>query len=312
MGIGREILRGIGELILGDSKEAGQFLDAIETVTDNVTNSVKKMFSHRSSSSDDDYEFPYIESKNDTNPLDELYNKYKDESPENIVDALYNSDNNFSNEEYDLLHDILTEERFLSNDEIQVMRFRNESISNLIITFYDSDKPEDFRETIKKVLIQSRSIQESDFRVTYLKELKESIISYFKESDKLLTPNEFKRCFSAWKDAFHLDEKETELIKHQTLKELRIKTKACCLLLAIFLGFFGGHRFYVHKRWSALAYILLTCFTLACFIQLIPTNNVITISSFSLITLLILIDIIKILSGKFKDKNRFNIVFWKK
>ena len=162
MGIGREILRGIGELILGDSKEAGKFLDAIETVTDNVTNSVKKMFSHRSSSSDDDYEFPYIESKNDTNPLDELYNKYKDESPENIVDALYNSDNNFSNEEFDLLHDILTEERFLSDDEIQVMRFRNESISNLIITFYDSDKPEDFRETIKKVLIQSRSIQESD------------------------------------------------------------------------------------------------------------------------------------------------------
>ena len=41
MGIGREILRGIGELILGDSKEAGKFLDAIETVTDNVTNSVK-------------------------------------------------------------------------------------------------------------------------------------------------------------------------------------------------------------------------------------------------------------------------------
>lgn len=311
MGIGREILRDIGELILGNSKEAGQFLDAIETVADNVTNSVKKMFSHKSSSSDDDYEFPYIESKNDTNPLDELYDKYKDEPPENIVDTLYNNDNKFSNEEFNLLYGILTEERFLSDDEIQVMRFRNENTFDLLFYFYDTANSEGIRKILKNVIIQSRNLQESDFRNAYINGFKEIIVSNLKKSENLITPDAFNNCLLTLND-YNLEEKEIDYLKHQILKELKIKTKRTCLLLATSLGFFGGHRFYVHKRWSALAYILLTCFTLACFIQLIPTNNVITISSFSLITLLILIDIIKILSGKFKDKNGINIIFWKK
>ncbi len=310
MGIGREILRDIGELILGNSKEAGQFLDAIETVADNVTNSVKKMFSHKSGSSDDDYEYPYIEFQNDKNPLDELYDRYKDESSENIVDALYSNDNEFSNEKCDLLYGILTEERHLSNDEIQIIRFRNKSTFDLLFNFYDTENSDSIKQILKNVIVQSRNLQESDFRLFYINGFKDISVEIFQESETAILPDNFNQYLASWKNSYNLNDSEIKYIRHQTLKTLKIKTKANCLLFAVLLGFFGGHRFYVKKNWSGLAYVLLTSFIVISYLYLVWIDDLVILGLFFLTVLCIVIDITRILSSTFKDKDGNYIVYW--
>ena len=214
MGIGREILRGIGELILGDSKEAGQFLDAIETVTDNSTKVVKKVFSHKSNLSDDDYEFTDSDTYNDT--LNEFHNQYETKSTEKIVDTLFSK--KISDKEANILYHILKEERNLSDDNIQIIHYRKIDTDTLLGSFYDVNQSESLRQILKNVITQSRNIKESDLRFSFIKVLQTTLISIFHESDKKNCLDEWNVMISIFKEQYNLDDKEVNYLKQQVLQ----------------------------------------------------------------------------------------------
>ena len=83
------------------------------------------------------------------------------------------------------------------------------------------------------------------------------------------------------------------------------KSRGKALLFVILLGGFGGHRFYVNKVGTGFLQILLSILTIAitiAFYFVIP---------FYLITVIVLvIDFLKILLGKFKDKDGLYVTSW--
>lgn len=83
------------------------------------------------------------------------------------------------------------------------------------------------------------------------------------------------------------------------------KSRGKTLLFVILLGGLGGHRFYVNKTGTGLLYILLTILGIAISI---PFYFVIP---FYLISgIFVFIDLIKILLGKFKDKDGLYVSSW--
>lgn len=76
--------------------------------------------------------------------------------------------------------------------------------------------------------------------------------------------------------------------------ELSKKSRAVALVLALFLGGFGAHRFYVGKIGSAIAILLLT----------------ITIVCWWVGAIWVLVDFIMILIGTFTDKNGAKLLRW--
>ena len=76
------------------------------------------------------------------------------------------------------------------------------------------------------------------------------------------------------------------------------KSRTTTLLLCLFLGGFGAHRFYTGKIGTA---ILMLIFTFAPIITTI-VNNRPTMIHFIIVVIWVIIDIILIISGSFKDK----------
>ena len=72
------------------------------------------------------------------------------------------------------------------------------------------------------------------------------------------------------------------------------KSRTAALLLAFFLGAFGGHRFYAGKNGSAVAMLILSCTIIGAIIT-VPWAW---------------IDIIVVLIGSFKDKEGLVIRNW--
>ena len=82
------------------------------------------------------------------------------------------------------------------------------------------------------------------------------------------------------------------------------KSRLVALLLAIFLGGFGIHRFYLGHTSSAIGMIAL------CVIGIITTAVVVGIILLIILGIWVLIDIIKIAIGTFNDKNGLPVKIW--
>ena len=72
------------------------------------------------------------------------------------------------------------------------------------------------------------------------------------------------------------------------------KSRTAALLFALFLGSFGAHRFYVGKKGSAIAQLLLTLSIVGAIVSGIWA----------------FIDFIMITAGNFKDGEGREIIFW--
>ncbi len=83
------------------------------------------------------------------------------------------------------------------------------------------------------------------------------------------------------------------------------KSRGKALLFVILLGGFGGHRFYVNKTGTGLLQILLTVLGIAISI---PFYFVVPFYLISVIV--VFIDFLKILFGKFKDKDGLYVTSW--
>ena len=83
------------------------------------------------------------------------------------------------------------------------------------------------------------------------------------------------------------------------------KSRGKALLFVILLGGLGGHRFYVNKTGTGLLYILLTILGIA-----ISIPFYFVIPFYLLRGIFVFIDLIKILLGKFKDKDGLYVISW--
>lgn len=101
--------------------------------------------------------------------------------------------------------------------------------------------------------------------------------------------------------------KEEEKLRGQARQELRResgiseKSRLASLLLVIFLGGLGIHRFYVGKIVTGIILLLLALFSV------IPPLSFVTLP---IISIWVLIDFILVLVGSFKDKQGLRVERW--